>query len=164
VRFEKWSWAQALKPDGPAAVICIRLLVGMVFLSEGIQKFLYPNQLGPGRFTRIGIPAATFFANFDGVVEIVCGTLVIVGLLTRLAAIPLLIDICGAIILTKVPELRSGGFLGVQGFWGMAHDARTDFAMLLGLIFLLLTGPGAWSLDARMARGATADSGIPEVS
>jgi uncharacterized membrane protein YphA (DoxX/SURF4 family) len=77
---------------------------------------------------------------------------VVVGLLTRLAAIPLLIDISGAIALTKIPELRPGGFLGVQGSWGMAHDARPDFSMLLGLIFLLITGLGRWSLDAPLAR------------
>jgi uncharacterized membrane protein YphA (DoxX/SURF4 family) len=145
------SWDRLLKTDGPPAVICVRLLVGLVFLSEGIQKFLYPHQLGPGRFTRIGIPAATFFANLDGLAEIVCGTLIIVGLLTRLAAIPLLIDIILAILLTKVPELQAGGFLGVQGFWGMAHDARADLSMLLGLILLLWTGPGRWSLDARLS-------------
>jgi len=140
-----------LRAEGPPAAICIRLLVGLVFLSEGIQKFLYPHQLGPGRFERIGIPAATFFANLDGVVEIVCGTMVVVGLLTRLAAVPLLIDIIGAIVLTKLPELRPGGFQGVAGFWGMAHDARTDLSMLLGLIFLLWAGPGRWSVDARLA-------------
>jgi uncharacterized membrane protein YphA (DoxX/SURF4 family) len=128
------------------------VLVGLVFLGEGIQKYLYPHQLGPGRFARIGIPAATFFANLDGLAEIVCGTLIIVGLLTRIAAIPLLIDIVLAILLTKVPELQAGGFLGVQGFWGMAHDARADLSMLLGLIFLLWTGPGRWSLDARLSR------------
>ncbi|MCV7199885.1 DoxX family protein [Mycobacterium angelicum] len=140
-----------MRAEGPPAVICIRLLVGLVFLSEGIQKFLYPHQLGPGRFERIGIPAATFFANLDGVVEIVCGTLVLLGLLTRLAAVPLLIDIVGAIVLTKLPELRPGGLMGVSGFWGMAHDARTDLSMLLGLIFLLWAGPGRWSVDARLA-------------
>ncbi|QUR69969.1 DoxX family protein [Mycobacterium spongiae] len=138
--------------DGPPAVICIRLLVGFVFLSEGIQKFLFQEQLGPGRFERIGIPAATFFADLDGVVEIVCGTLVIVGLLTRFAAVPLLIDISGAIVLTKLPALQAGGFLGIEGFWDMAHEARADFSMLLGLIFLLWIGPGRWSLDARLAR------------
>jgi len=143
-------WRRLLRAEGPPAVICIRLLVGLVFLSEGIQKFLYPHQLGPGRFERIGIPAATFLADLDGVVEIVCGTLVVIGLLTRIAAIPLLIDIIGAIVLTKIPELRPGGFLGVEGFWGMAHDARTDLSMLLGLIFLLWAGPGRWSLDARL--------------
>ncbi|HWF68175.1 MAG TPA: DoxX family protein [Mycobacterium sp.] len=153
------DWARWFKPDSPRAVICIRLLVGVVFLSEGIQKFVYPDKLGPGRFTKIGIPAASFFANLDGVVEIVCGTLVVVGLLTRLAAIPLLIDISGAIALTKIPELRPGGFLGVQGFWGMAHDARPDFSMLLGLIFLLITGPGRWSLDAALARPRRSTAG-----
>lgn len=145
-------WVRALGADGPAAVICVRLLVGVVFLSEGIQKFLYPHQLGPGRFATIGIPVAAFFANLDGVVEILCGSLVIVGLLTRPAAIPLLIDIAGAIALTKARELQPGGFLGVHGFWGMAHDARTDWSMLLGLIFLLWVGPGRWSLDAVLTR------------
>ncbi|MEV3960666.1 DoxX family protein [Nocardia sp. NPDC050193] len=140
--------------EGSPAVICIRVAVGLVFLSEGIQKFLYPHTLGPGRFEKIGIPAATFFANLDGVVEIACGTMVVIGLLTRLAAIPLLIDISGAIVLTKLPQLRPGGFGGVEGFWGMAHDARTDFAMLLGLIFLLWAGPGRWSLDAVIAQRA----------
>ena len=137
-------------PRARPPVICVRLLVGLVFLSEGIQKFLYPHQLGPGRFERIGIPAATFFANLDGVVEIVCGTLVVLGLLTRIAAVPLLIDIVGAIVLTKLPELRPGGFLGVQGFWGMAHDARADLSMLLGLIFLL----GRVPADGHWMRGS----------
>jgi uncharacterized membrane protein YphA (DoxX/SURF4 family) len=138
------SWRCLLHAEGPPAVICVRLLVGLVFLSEGIQKFLYPHQLGPGRFERVGIPAATFFADLDGVVEIVCGTLVVLGLLTRMAAVPLLIDIIGAIVLTKIPELRPGGFLGVEGFWGMAHDARVDFSMLLGLIFLTSSSGAAW--------------------
>ncbi|MGV9661930.1 DoxX family protein [Nocardia niigatensis] len=151
----RWSWQAILRPDGPPAVICVRLSVGLVFLGEGIQKFLYPHQLGPGRFDKIGIPAPTFFADLDGVVEIVCGTLIIIGLLTRLAAVPLLIDISLAIILTKLRELRPGGFSGVQGFWGMAHDARTDLSMLLGLIFLLWAGPGRWSLDARLVANST---------
>ncbi|BBX76046.1 putative membrane protein [Mycobacterium shinjukuense] len=146
------AWRRLLHAEGPPAIICIRLLVGLVFLSEGIQKFLYPHRLGPGRFERIGIPAPAFFANLDGVVEIVCGTLVLLGLLTRFAAVPLLIDILGAIVLTKLRELQPGGFLGVEGFWGMAHDARTDLSMLLGLIFLLWMGPGRWSLDARLTQ------------
>jgi uncharacterized membrane protein YphA (DoxX/SURF4 family) len=140
--------AKVLKADGPAALILIRLLVGAVFLSEGVQKFLFPGKLGPGRFDKIGIPASSFFAYLDGVVEIVCGSLLLAGLLTRLACAPLLVDIGLAIILTKLRELQAGGFLGVSGFWGMAHDARTDWSMLLGLIFLLVVGPGRWSLDA----------------
>jgi putative oxidoreductase len=141
-----------LKADGPAATILIRLLVGAVFLSEGSQKFLFPDKLGPGRFDRIGIPAPGFFAYFDGVVEIVCGGLVLVGLLTRLACLPLLVDICLAIALTKLRELQPGGFLGVRGFWGMAHDARADWSMLFGLLFLEISGPGRLSLDLLLAR------------
>lgn len=146
------SWARLLGVEGPSAVVCIRVAVGLVFLSEGIQKFVYPDKLGPGRFDKIGIPAATFFADLDGIVEIICGTLIVIGLLTRLVAIPLLIDISLAIVLTKLRELSPGGFQGVQGFWGMAHDARTDFAMLLGLIFLVWVGPGRWSVDAVLVR------------
>jgi len=123
----------------PRATILIRLLVGAVFLSEGIQKFLFPAALGVGRFAKIGIPAPQFFAPFVGVVEIVCGTLLIVGLVTRLAAIPVMIDISVAIITTKIPMLSAAGF------WSMAHEARTDYCMLLGLVFLLLVGSGPFS-------------------
>jgi uncharacterized membrane protein YphA (DoxX/SURF4 family) len=130
--------------NGPRATILIRLLVGAVFLSEGIQKFLFPAALGVGRFTKIGIPAPQFFAPFVGVVEIVCGTLLIVGLVTRLAAIPLMIDISVAIITTKIP------ILSTAGFWSMAHEARTDYCMLLGLLFLLLVGSGPFSIDRRV--------------
>ena len=127
----------------PAAVLLVRLLVGWVFLSEGIQKFLYPAALGVGRFEKIGIPFPAFFAPFVGVVEIVCGTLLIVALLTRLATIPLIINISVAILTTKIPVLAK------SGFWAMMHEARTDYCMLLGLIFLLITGAGKLSLDAR---------------
>jgi putative oxidoreductase len=130
--------------NGPRATILIRLLVGAVFLSEGIQKFLFPAALGVGRFMKIGIPAPQFFAPFVGVVEIVCGTLLIIGLVTRLAAIPLIIDISVAIITTKIPMLSAAGF------WSMAHEARTDHCMLLGLVFLLLVGSGPFSIDRRI--------------
>lgn len=118
----------------PASVWLVRLMVGWVFLSEGIQKFLFPAALGVGRFEKIGIPAAHFFAPFVGIVEIVCGSLLIVGFLTRLAAIPLLIDISVAILTTKIPMLSK------SGFWGTMHEARTDFCMFLGLVFLIAIG------------------------
>jgi putative oxidoreductase len=147
--------------SAPASVILIRLVVGGVFLSEGIQKFLYPGENGVGRFTKIGIPAPEVMAPFVGVVEIVCGALILIGLLTRLAAIPLIIDMLVAILSTKIPILLGHGFWGFSlrtlpyyGFWGMAHEARTDFAMLLGSIFLLIVGAGAWSLDASLGRPA----------
>ncbi len=129
----------------PAAVLLVRLLVGAVFLSEGIQKFLFPETLGVGRFTKIGIPAPAVMAPFVGVVEIVFGLLLIIGLLTRLATIPLLIDILVAIVTTKIPMLIR------DGFWKMAHEARTDYAMLLGLVFLLLVGAGPLAVDSRLA-------------
>ncbi len=134
------------RTDAPAATILIRLVVGGVFLAEGVQKFLFPASLGVGRFEKIGIPAPSFTAPFVGAVEIVFGALLIAGFLTRAAAIPLIIDISVAIATTKIP-------LGIQkGFWPAVHEARTDFAMLLGAIFLLLVGPGPWSIDALFRR------------
>ncbi len=115
-----------------------------VFLSEGIQKFLFPDALGVGRFIKIGLPAAHFFAPFLGVVETLFGALLILGLLTRLAVIPLLIDISVAILTTKIPMLAK------SGFWSMAHEARTDFCMLLVLLFLLVVGAGPFSIDTKI--------------
>ena len=129
------------------AILLIRILVGWVFLSEGIQKFLFPEALGVGRFVKIGIPWPQVMAPFVGVVEIVCGTLLLVGLLTRLVAIPLLIDICVALYSTKIVTLAK------NGIWSTLHEARTDVSMLLGLIFLLLMGGGSLALDARIGRG-----------
>jgi uncharacterized membrane protein YphA (DoxX/SURF4 family) len=137
--------SRVLATRAPAAAVLIRLLVGAVFLSEGVQKFLFPDDLGVGRFTRIGIPAPGVMAPFVGVVEIVCGALLLVGLATRLAAVPLVIDMVVAILTTKVPILLS------EGFWAMAHEARTDWSMLLGSLFLLAVGAGPWSLDGRLA-------------
>jgi putative oxidoreductase len=131
--------------EAGAAVLLVRLLAGGVFLSEGIQKFLYPLELGTGRFIKIGIPAPDLMAPFVGVVEIVCGVLLIAGLLTRLAAVPLIVDITVAIWTTKIPIFMK------QGFWAMAHEARTDWCMLLGSVFLMLAGAGAWSIDAMLA-------------
>ena len=132
--------------SAPSATILIRLLVGWVFASEGIQKFLFPDALGVGRFTKIGIPAPQFFAPFVGVVEIVCGTMLILGLLTRLASVPLLIDISVAIATAKIPMLSKAGF------WATMHEARTDFCMLLGLLFLLIAGSGPFSIDQRLSQ------------
>jgi putative oxidoreductase len=135
-----------LRSTAPSATVLIRVMVGWVFLSEGIQKFLFPDALGVGRFVKIGIPAPQFFAPFVGTVEVICGVLLIVGLVTRLASIPLLIDILVAIATTKIPMLPR------SGFWSMMHEARTDFCMLTGLIFLLIVGSGTLSLDDRLSR------------
>lgn len=120
----------------------IRLMVGAVFLSEGIQKFLFPADVGAGRFEKIGLPSPEILGPLVGGFEITCGTLVLLGLFTRLAVIPLLAIMATAIYTTKIPILLK------SGFWKMAHEARTDFAMTLGALFLLAVGAGAWSLDA----------------
>jgi uncharacterized membrane protein YphA (DoxX/SURF4 family) len=135
-----------LASDGPRSVILIRLMVGAVFLSEGIQKFLYPAELGAGRFAKIGLPAPDMLGPFVGSFEIACGLLVLVSLLTRLAAVPLITIMLVAITTTKVPILLA------SGFWKMAHEARTDWSMLLGALFLLIVGGGPWSLDAWLHR------------
>ncbi|MGA9062878.1 MAG: DoxX family protein [Terracidiphilus sp.] len=126
-------------------LLLLRLLVGWVFLSEGIQKFLFPAALGAGRFEKIGIPAPWFTGPFVGVVECVCGALLIAGLLTGFAAVPLLIDIAVAIATTKLPLLLK------QGFWAAMHEGRADFCMLVGLLTILLLGPGGLSLDERLS-------------
>jgi uncharacterized membrane protein YphA (DoxX/SURF4 family) len=132
----------------PATVILIRLMVGAVFLSEGIQKFLFPAEVGAGRFEKIGFQAPEVVAAFVACFEIACGLLVLLGLVTRLAVIPLIIVMLVALASTKVPILLD------QGFWKMAHDARTDWSMLLGSLFLLIVGAGPVSCDAGLARRA----------
>ncbi|HVI08823.1 MAG TPA: DoxX family protein [Candidatus Binatia bacterium] len=113
----------------------IRLAVGLIFFTQGILKYIDPN-MGVVRFTKIGFPHPYFTARFVGTFEIVCGALVLIGLWTRFAAVPLLIIILTAIATTKLPEL----FRVNQGFWYMVSDARTDFAMLCCLLFLLSYG------------------------
>lgn len=137
--------------SGLSSILLVRLIVGCVFLVEGIQKFLFAEALGVGRFVKIGIPAPGIMAPFVGTVETVCGALVILGLLTRLASIPLMIDILVAIVTTKVP------FYLEHGFWAMAHESRTDWSMLLGSVFLLIVGAGRLSLDAILTRDRSPD-------
>lgn len=133
-----------MRTNGSAAVVLIRLMVGAVFVSEGLRKFLFPDQLGVGRFVKIGLPMPELLAPFVGTFEILCGSLVLLGLLTRLAVIPLLVIMVVALTTTKWPMLAA------QGFWVMAHEARTDWSMSLGSLYLALVGAGRWSLDARL--------------
>ena len=146
--------------------ILVRLLVGLVvFFPEGIQKLAFPEILGAGRFANIGIPFPEITGPFVGIVETVSGALIIVGLFTRLAAIPLIIIMIVAILSTKVPILLGHEFwifhlpkLPRYGFWSMMHEARADFTMLLGSIYLLIEGAGMWSIDSRLAAGTAGRS------
>jgi putative oxidoreductase len=154
---------QRSRTSASAAILLVRLATGGVFLSEGVQKFLFPIVLGVGRFQKIGIPVPGFFAPFVGGVETVCGLLLIFGLFTRWATIPLIVDMLVALYATKLPILLK------SGFWSMAHESRTDYAMLLTLIFLLLAGAGTISVDAvrgawrrRQERDSTATPPAPQ--
>ena len=147
-----------MPPTPLARRTLIRLIVGGTFLSEGIQKFLFPQVLGVGRFVNIGIPHPEVMAPFVGVFEIGCGALLILGLLTRPAATAMIVNISVAIISTKIPILLGHSVwmfnlpkAGSYGFWSMMHEARIDFAMLLGGLFLLVVGAGCFSLDALLA-------------
>ena len=142
--FKKFT-ATVLNTVNDYRSILPRLIVGLVFLSEGIQKFLFPELVGAGRFEKIGFENPEFLALFVATFEIVCGSLILIGFLTRLASIPLLIIMITALISTKIPILLN------KGFWQMAHEYRTDFAMTLLLIFLIIYGAGKWSVDSRIS-------------
>jgi putative oxidoreductase len=125
-----------ISTNAPASVIFIRLVVGAVFLAEGIQKFLFPAEVGAGRFAKIGIPNPDVMGPFVGVVETVCGVLILLGLLTRLAAVPLIINMLVAIVSTKVPILLGHGFWGL--LWKVAQQTPFIAAGLIGVIGTLV--------------------------
>jgi len=130
-----------LQTDNDTTTIIIRVIVGVIFLSEGVQKFILPLERGAGRFEKIGFYYPEFFSSLVGSFEIVCGILVIIGLLTRLAVIPLIYIMLIALSTTKYKLFMA------TGFWNLLHESRTDWAMLLSSIFLLIKGGGKWSID-----------------
>ncbi len=160
-RAERIDWRAILfGTRAPGWSILIRLLVGLVvFFPEGMQKLAFPDILGAGRFANIGIPYPNLMGPFVGVVETICGALIILGLFTRLASIPLIVIMIVAIVSTKVPIFLGQDFwifhlpkLPRYGFWSTMHEARDDFGMLLGSLYLLIEGGGAWSLDALLSQ------------
>lgn len=132
-----------LKTSAIPLLLC-RIIVGLIFLSEGIQKYIKPEELGTGRFAKIGFSNPAYWAYFTGSFEIVCGFLVLIGFLTRLAIIPLLIIMITAFETTKLILLRT------KDFWSFAHEYRLDFAMTLLLLLLLTYGAGSWSVDIKI--------------
>lgn len=158
--------SRALRTEAPAAVVLLRIAVGWIFLSEGIQKFLFPQALAAGRFAKIGIPWPEVMGPFVGAVELVGGALILLGLFTRIAALALATDMLVAFTSTKIPILLGHGFWGFagpaagkSGFWVMAHESRTDLAMLFGALFVLIVGGGRASLDAVISRRSAARTG-----
>ena len=152
-----WQWLVNPPLDAPSATILLRLMAGSVFLWEGILKFVYANQ-GVGRFTKLGFPFPQATANFDGVLEIVGGILLITGFLTRLISIPFIIEMIVAMLSTKIPLYLGTSPLPLPpappqiGFWAVLHEIRSEYAQLMTTAFLLIAGPGRWSLDALLAR------------
>lgn len=152
---------RVLRSDAHPATVLVRFAVGLIFASEGIQKFIYADAQGSGRFAKIGIPVPDVMGPFVGVVETACGMLLLAGLLTRLAALPLVIDMMVAIASTKVPILLGHGywifahtFAPKSGFWSFLHQSRTDIAMICGALFLVFVGADRWSLDALLNASA----------
>jgi uncharacterized membrane protein YphA (DoxX/SURF4 family) len=145
-----------LSTRAPGPVVLIRLYVGLVFACEGVLKFTRVASLGTGRFDKAGIPAPGFFSTLDGIFEIGCGVLILAGLLTRLAAVPMIIDMLGALMITKLPIFWGHAplFRGEHGWWDFIHEARVDLAQLCGSLFLLVAGAGTYSLDAYLVRRA----------
>lgn len=152
-------WQRVCRTNAPAATVLIRFYVGLVFAGEGVLKFLRPGSLGVGRFTRAGVAAPDFFAAVDGVFEIGCGVMILAGLLTRVAAAPMVVNMTGALLLTKLPILWSASplFKSEHGVGDFLHEARLDIAQLCGTIFLLLVGAGTWSLDHHLTTRTALD-------
>jgi uncharacterized membrane protein YphA (DoxX/SURF4 family) len=169
------DWLLNPPESAPRSTILIRLMAGGVFLSEGILKFVYVNQ-GVGRFTKLGIPAPDPTAHFVAVLEIVGGLLIMSGLLTRLIAVPFIIEMVVAILSTKISLYLGTSPLPLPpappqiGIWAVLHETRSDYAQIMSVLFLLAAGPGPWSLDALLARArwhrrtATFGSELPAVS
>ena len=154
-------WLTKPPVDGPRSVLLLRLMVGGVFFWEGLLKFVYVNQ-GVGRFTKLGMPFPAFTANFVGCLEIVGGLLLLFGLLTRLIAIPFVIEMIVAILSTKISLYLGRSPLPLPpvppqiGFWAVLHEIRSEYAQLMTTLYLLINGPGKWSIDALLDKQRTA--------
>ena len=128
-------------------MLLIRVIVGLVFLTEGILKFVLPSELGSGRFAHIGLPYPHLLAAIVAVVEIIAGAALMLGVYAGDAAVLLLIVILTAIATTKVPILLGHNFgrfelprLSHYGLLSFLHESRTDLCMLVGCIAILLDG------------------------
>jgi putative oxidoreductase len=152
-----WNWLTHPPTEGPNSTIYLRLMAGGVFFWEGILKFVYANQ-GIGRFTKLGMPLPQFTADSVACLEIVGGLLLLSGLLTRLIAIPFLVEMVVAILSTKIALYLGTSPLPLPavppkiGMWAELHEVRSEYAQLLTSAFLMINGPGKWSLDAVLSK------------
>lgn len=152
-----FAWLTNPPTEGPKSTLVLRLMAGGVFLWEGILKFVYANQ-GIGRFTKLGMPLPHFTADFVACLEIVGGLLLLSGLLTRLIAIPFIVEMIVAILSTKISLYLGTSPLPLPaappkvGMWAVLHEVRSEYAQLLTVLFLMINGPGRWSLDAVLSQ------------
>jgi len=163
------SWFMNPPTGGPSSILVLRLMAGGVFLWEGILKFVYANQ-GVGRFTKLGMPLPHMTANFVAGVEIAGGLLLLSGLMTRLIAIPLIVEMIVAMLSTKISLYLGTSPLPpppappLVGLWAVLHEIRSEYAQLLTTAFLLINGPGSWSLDALFRRAEKQPLGVHALS
>ena len=156
------NWLLNPPTDGPNATVLIRLMAGSVFVWEGILKFVYQNQ-GVGRFAKLGFPAPHLIATADGWFEIIGGLLLLGGMMTRVIAVPFIIEMIVAMASTKIPLYLGTYPLPLPpvppqiGFWAVLHEIRSEYAQLLNCVFLLFVGPGPWSIDALVRTRLTHD-------
>jgi len=151
------DWVFSRPDSAPGSTLLVRLMAGGVFFWEGILKFVYTNQ-GVGRFTKLGIPFPGPTAHFVAILEIVGGLLLMAGFLTRAIAIPFVIEMIVAILSTKVSLYLGTSPLPLPpapprvGAWAVLHEIRADYAQIMSALFLMIAGPGPWSVDALLAR------------
>ncbi len=134
------------KTNDLAATLYIRIVLGYVFLVAGLQKFIFPDDMGPGRFADMGYTFPAFTAYMVGFFEAFCAVLILAGLATRFAAIPLIVIMLTAIVTTKIPLLAD------EGFWNFAHALRLDFSMLMCAIYMWFAGSDKRSLDNNIGK------------
>ncbi|MGD0674697.1 MAG: DoxX family protein [Polyangiaceae bacterium] len=113
-----------------------RLAVGLLFVSTGWGK-VHDIPKVTQFFERLGIPVPGFNAVLVGYTELIGGSLLVVGLFTRLATIPLSISMVVAILTAKWSELH--GVFDLVGF--------DEFTYLVILIMIAIIGPGSVALD-----------------
>jgi putative oxidoreductase len=135
---------QILSTDNDYKLFFIRLIVGLIFVSEGIQKYLIMSVYGPEFFKETGFGNPMFWTYLTGAFEISCGILILSGFLTRLVSIPLLTIMVVAFLTTKLPILT------VSGFWTFAHEYRVDFSLTVLIVLLIIYGGGKWSFDSKI--------------
>jgi putative oxidoreductase len=158
-------WLTKPPVDGPRSVLLLRLMIGGVFFWEGVLKFVYVNQ-GVGRFTKLGMPFPAFTADFVGCLEIVGGLFLVSGLLTRLIAIPFVIEMIVAMLSTKISLYLGTSLLPLPaappqiGLWAVLHEIRSDYAQIMVALYLLINGPGKWSMDALLDKLRTSKNAV----